>query len=252
MLTQYKTIAELEQRRGQDLAIAKGAYESVLIPPPTQYNNLAIGTKVAFARELGGDYYYFADSGDDRLFFCIADISGKSIAAALFSALLHQSIRNVLEDTLDLTEIVESVNANMYASLPDTMFVTLFCALIDDGSISYVNAGHEPPLFYSRRTNEMHLLQSYVPMPIGILQDLRIEKKSVPFEPGDILLAVTDDVTESEAFRDDPFGTLKNVLEEQTSSNPENIADIVFRKAIPKDRGAPADDIIIACIKKQM
>ena len=149
---QIRLITELEQKRSYDLAIAKEVHGYTFKPFTGKIPGLAIETKIAFASELGGDYIYLADV-DKKLFFCIGDISGKSVAAALYSALLHQNIILALEGNLDLTSIVKKINAQIFEATPENMFITLFFAFVDSDTVSYINAGHEPPLLYSRKQN---------------------------------------------------------------------------------------------------
>ncbi|MBE0447884.1 MAG: serine/threonine-protein phosphatase [Actinobacteria bacterium] len=251
LLTQLRVITEFEQKRSYDIDLAKEIHGSVFTPFPAEYGDLTIGTKLAFARELGGDYYHFSGL-NDRLFFCIADISGKGIAAALFSALLHQNIIDALKHSDDLADIVAVVNSRMHAALPDNMFITLFCSLIRGEAISFINAGHEPPLLYSRQQNSVKLLESRTTLPIGIQPDLRIEPEIEAFNSGDILLAVTDGVTESATFLDSPFKKLETLLRENSDASPQYIADIIYNRANPDGLEQPSDDIIIACIKRQV
>jgi len=250
LIVQLRIIRELEEKRSYDLGIAKDVHKSVFVPFPPSYKNLTIASKVAFARELGGDYYHVATVGD-KLFFCIADISGKSISAALFSAMLHQNITEALEHTGNLTELVARVNAHIYSALSENMFITLFCCLIDDNGISFVNAGHETPLLYSRQVGDIKRLESRMTLPIGIVPDLGIETKTEPFLAGDVLLAFTDGVTDSENFRDKPYERLEAALYANSDSNPQDIINIVYQRTISDNNDIPFDDIVITCIKRR-
>lgn len=249
LVNQFRTITQLEQRRSYDLDIARGLHKSLFTPLPSEYNNLAIGSKLAFARELGGDYYYFK-AIDKKFFFCIADISGKSVAAALFSALLHANIDDALESSTDLASIIAKLNSSMHKTMPENMFVTLFCSYIDGTKLSFVNAGHEPPLLYSKHDNAIKLLESGGTMPIGIQPDLEIQPEHLDFDPGDILLAVTDGVTESKAFREKPFEKLEALLYENLNTNPQTIVDIVYSTAVSNITDHLLDDVIIICVKR--
>lgn len=249
LVNQFRTITQLEQRRSYDLDIARELHKSLFVPLPSGYNNLTIGSKLAFARELGGDYYYFKII-DKKFFFCIADISGKSVAAALFSALLHANLDEALENSTDLISIVKRLNSSMHKTIPENMFVTLFCCYIDDMKLSFVNAGHEPPLLYSKRHHTIKLLESRDKMPVGIQPDLEIQPEHLNFNPGDMLLAVTDGVTESQPFREKPFEKLKDLLYKNLSSDPQSIVETVFVTAIPNSIDHLQDDVIIICIKR--
>lgn len=250
LVKQLGTITRLEEQRNKDIDIAQKVHGSVFASIPGSYGKLSIGSKVAFARELGGDYYYITGV-EGRLFLCLADISGKSIAAALFAALLHQSVTEALEHTTDLTALVERVNSNISSALPEDMFVTMFCALISEDELSYVNAGHPPPLLYLKQEESVKMLQSSHALPIGITPVLKIESAIEPFRPGEILLATTDGITESLAFRERPQEKLEEVLNQNSHAEAQDLANLIFTKAVPGDMKNPLDDIIVICIKQQ-
>ena len=131
------------------------------------------------------------------------------------------------------------------------MFVTMFCALISADELSYVNAGHPPPLLYLRREESAKLLQSSLALPIGIKPDLRIESATEPLRPSEILLATTDGITESPAFRDRPYEKLKEVLSQSADADVQELANVIFSMAVPDNMKNPLDDIIVICVKRQ-
>ncbi|MDI6816387.1 MAG: SpoIIE family protein phosphatase [Actinomycetota bacterium] len=250
LIVQLRVIREFEEKRSYDLEIAQRIHASVFTLFPDRHKDLSIAHKLVFARELGGDYYHIGSVGD-RLFFCIADISGKSVSAALFSAMLHQNIIEALEHTDDLTELVKRVNTHIYSTLSESMFITLFCCLFGDESIDFVNAGHETPLLYSSQTDTIKRLVSKEVLPIGIEPELIIETQSAPFLMGDMFLAFTDGVTDSENFRDMPYERLEDVLYANTHSGPHDIVKIIYQKTVSESKKMPFDDIIIAAIKRE-
>lgn len=250
LVKQLGIITGLEEQRSNDLDMAKKVHGSVLAPIPGSYGKLSIGSKVAFARELGGDYCYITGR-KEGLFLCLADISGKSIAAALFAALLNQSVTEALERTSDITALVERVNSRIGSAIPEDMFITMFCAFINEDKLAYVNAGHPPPLLYLRREGSAKLLQSSHALPIGIKPDLRIESTTEPLRPGEVLLATTDGITESPAFRDRPHEKLKEMLSQSADADVQDLASVIFSRAVPDNMKNPLDDIIVICVKRQ-
>ncbi|MBI5870983.1 MAG: serine/threonine-protein phosphatase [Actinobacteria bacterium] len=250
LVRQLRTISSLEEQRSKDLDLAKKVYGSVFTPIPSSFKDLSIGSKVAFARELGGDYYFIADV-DEQLFICLADISGKSTAAALFAALLNQSVIEALEHTSDLTALVSRVNSHVGSAFPEDMFVTMFCALISEDGLVYVNAGHPPPLLYSKRGGNSKTLISNKPLPLGIDLDLNIAPVNEPFSPGDILLATTDGIIESPAFRDRPYEKLNELLSRNLFAEAQELANQVFEMAVP-ELNSQLDDIIVICVNRNI
>ena len=250
LTVQLRTITNLEDVRSKDLEIAKEVHGSVFKPIPDRYGKLSIGSKVTFARELGGDYCYVAGT-DSGLFLCIADISGKSTAAALFTALLKQSVTESLEHTRDISDLVARVNSSVTPTLPEDMFVTMFCAFFDRDEFAYVNAGHTPPLLYIADKGRITTLESSDTLPLGIRPDLRIESSSASFRPGDILLAITDGVIDSGGFGEKPYDLLEEMLLRNATADAQEITDIIFAKAVPAGVTNPPDDAVVVCVKKR-
>lgn len=250
LVRQLEIISNLEEQRGRDLDLARSVHESVFTPIPGSFGPLSIGSRVAFARELGGDYYY-VNGLDEDLFLCIADISGKSMAAALFAALLDQSVTEALEHTRDLTDLVNRVNSHIGTAFPDDMFVTMFCALISRDALTYINAGAPPPLLYSKQAGSTKTLLSNHVLPVGVDRVLEIETITEQFGPGDILLATTDGITESPAFREKPYELLEELLGGSVDAEARDIAGAIFARAVPESDENPLDDIIVVCVKRQ-
>jgi len=250
LVRQLEIISNLEEQRSWDLDIARSVHESVFTPIPGSFGTLSIGSRVAFARELGGDYYYVNGLGED-LFLCIADISGKSMAAALFAALLDQSVTEALEHTRDLKELVSRVNSNIDTAFPEDMFVTMFCALISGDALTYINAGAPPPLLYSRQAGSMKTLLSSQALPVGIERGLEIATTTEPFGPGDVFVVMTDGITESLAFREKPYEKLEELLDGSMDAEAQEITNAIFSRAVPKSDENPLDDIIVVCVKRR-
>jgi len=246
LLLEYRTIRSLEERRTYEFGLAKEVQKTLFSPPPDRFADLRIAVRLAFAREVGGDYYFFSQLGE-RLFFGIGDISGKGVPAALFSALLKYSLVDSLASGRDLQETVAIVNERMWQALPENMFVTLFCCFIEPESIVFINAGHVPPLLFSRGAIEE--LKTAGTLPIGIKPQLDIQAESRPFLAGNILLAVTDGVTESPLLRDDPVPILQSVLSRHARAGARRISDKVF-EAATQGVESPTDDIVVACVKR--
>jgi phosphoserine phosphatase RsbU/P len=249
VLRQLRTIRELKAASDQDLDLAAGVHESFLTAPATERTDLAIGLRIQFLRVVGGDYYRVADTADG-LFVCIADISGKGVSAALFTAVLDRAVGSALSRTSDVGDILQLVNASMVETLPSDRFVTLFACLVDDSGISYVNAGPEPPLVYHREANRrVTALDDASSVPLGILSENQVVPVRVPFVPGDIVLLVTDGVTESEALREHAHERLVALLKASAPAGAQGVCDAVMA-AVHEDGLWPSDDIAIVAIER--
>ena len=100
------------------------------------------------AREVGGDLYDFSLLEEDRLFFLVGDVSGKGVPAALFMAVAKTLLNRLAERCTDPSLVLTQVNKELCRENESSMFVTLFCGLLDfkTGDLLFSNAGHNPPL----------------------------------------------------------------------------------------------------------
>ena len=153
------------------------------------------------AKGVGGDLYDFFIR-DEKLFFCIGDVSGKGVPASLVMAVTRTLFRNIAAHTSEPKEIVGTMNANISEGNDNNMFVTLFVGVFDlaTGLLRYCNAGHDAP--YIKDT----LLPCDSNLPIGIMSDWSFTKQQTTIAPGTLLFLYTDGLTEAENANHELFG----------------------------------------------
>jgi sigma-B regulation protein RsbU (phosphoserine phosphatase) len=245
--SQLHTIRELESQHAFDLRLARDLHQRMLGKPPDD-ERFEIATRLVYARELGGDYYSF-DLVDGGLLFSVGDISGKGAAASLFTVTLRQSIAEAIAAYSGLAQAVESVDSRLSDAMPDWMFVTTFFGTLDAEGLTYSNAGHVPPLLYRARSHSVIELDESHSPPLGIAAGPRLAPAWVPFEMGDMLLVVTDGVTDSQAIRNDSQA-LRATFVESVALGPEGVADRVRDLALGGE-DVSSDDITVVCIRRR-
>lgn len=162
------------------------------------------------ARAVGGDYYDFIALGQSRLGVALGDIAGKGISAALLMTSLHAMLRShALLGSDDLPTLVSGINRLLYASTDAARYATFFYGVYEADSrrLRYVNAGHIPPILVRPEDapGTFHRLCEGGPV-IGLLPDPTYEPGSVALRPGDVLVIVSDGVSEAENAAGDMFG----------------------------------------------
>ena len=165
------------------------------------------------ARGVGGDYYDFLPLGERRLGIALGDVSGKGLFAGLLMAGLQARLQSIAPlYGADLEKLMGELNKAMHSSTDTNRYSTLFFALYDDAarSLTYVNAGHNPPLLFRRDTSadgvfRERRLESGGTV-VGLLADAQYRKETLALTPGDILLAFTDGVTEARNGAEEEFG----------------------------------------------
>ncbi|MDP2132561.1 MAG: SpoIIE family protein phosphatase [Sulfuritalea sp.] len=154
------------------------------------------------AASVGGDLFdaFFVD--ERHLFFCIGDVSGHGIAAALFMSRTIGLMRVLAMNTLRPDSLLETLNDRLCIGNDTNIFVTLFCGILDatTGELSYSNGGHIPPILVSG--GKAALLEIPRGALIGAMPGMTYSAMQRKLIPGDLLLCYTDGVTEAQ----DPTG----------------------------------------------
>lgn len=230
------TIAEVEQRNAQDLNAAKAIQESALpraFPPFPENKHFDIYASMKTAKEVGGDFYDFFLVDDDKLAFLIADVSGKGIPAALFMMTAKTQLKNFLSAGMTVDEAVNAANHQLCMGNDAGMFVTVFACVLDyeSGLLSYVNAGHNPPLLH--HDGEWDWLRDVSGMPLGLFDGLPYDRFDYQLAAGDTLYLYTDGVTEAMSAEGELFGEdrLLETLECYTGMNARTVS-VGIRRAI--------------------
>ena len=180
----------------QDLSTAHKIQMAMLpktFPPFPERPDIDIYASVTPAREVGGDLYdYFLR--DDRLFFCIGDVSGKGMPAALMMAVMRAMFRSETRRADTAVAIVDTMNRNLSEEYTAGYFVTMFVGILDlrTGHLDYCNAAHEAPILSATA------LPIKPNLPVGALADWEYEGQQAQLKPGDMLFLYTDGLSEAQ------------------------------------------------------
>jgi phosphoserine phosphatase RsbU/P len=194
------------------------------------------------ARQVGGDFYDYFMLSDGRLAFVIADVSDKGLAASLYMAVTRTLLRAAAEGFTSPAKTLEHVNSLLLKNSQDGLFVTTFYGILslDNGTLSYTIAGHNPPIIIRHEQNDIITLEKGG-MAIGALPDISLSDHQIKLNPGDCLVLYTDGVTEAFNLHDQMYGDdrfmrlLGNLIGESASSVLEVLeADLaLFRDGAP-------------------
>jgi phosphoserine phosphatase RsbU/P len=215
------------QRKKYELEIAHEIQESFLpheMPQLAGYDIYAINLP---AREVGGDFYDFIPISEGKIGITIADVSGKSVSAALFMAVSRTVLRAKAMGNSDAAEVIKDANTLIASDSESGMFVTLFYAILDlkKRTMDYVNAGHNPPVMFIRKTGYLECLTTEG-IALGAMDTIEPEEKKINLESGDVIVFYTDGVTEAIDNKGELFGE-ERLYELVKSSNNLSAKDMV-------------------------
>jgi sigma-B regulation protein RsbU (phosphoserine phosphatase) len=222
--------SEDERRRLEsELELSQVVQRALL---PQRVPNIRGVELAAFSRPseiIGGDYFDFFQFRDGSHGLVIADVSGHGVAAGMLMSSLQTALRTMAPEADSPAEILERINRFYIHNIHFTTFVTVFLARFDPSTLTltYVNAGHNPPAVRRRASAEIIWLKPTAPA-IGLAEEFHARMESIGFSDGDSLLLYTDGVTEVLNFSNEQFGQ-------------QRLADLVQQYA---DR--PASDLLQA------
>jgi len=194
----------------RDLEIARDVQRASFPQQTPAIPGLTCASFYQPAHIVGGDYYDFLPLADGTWGIAIGDVSGKGIGAALVMASLQASLRaQALHAPTGIETVMRNVNQLVCESSPEHFFASLFYGEYQPATriLNYVNAGHNPPIVLRRNDDGCEiLLLKPGGVPVGALEGSQYTCKTFQLEIGDVLVAYTDGITESENSVGDPFG----------------------------------------------
>ena len=181
----------------EELKTASVIQRRLLPPAPTGIEGYTLIGANHPCRTVSGDYYDFVVRPDGKLYFVIADVSGKGVTAGLMMAGLQASFRIFCKLDPTPANLVGQLNGALKEILPQSKFVTLFLGRLDTrtGAVEYANAGHTPPLLL-RRDGIEELADT--DLLLGVVTHAVFVNRTLQLDAGDALILFTDGVTEAE------------------------------------------------------
>jgi serine phosphatase RsbU (regulator of sigma subunit)/CHASE2 domain-containing sensor protein len=245
---QRRELREAAARAAGELEAAR-RIQMGLLPDTAVFDaepRFALRALVQPARSVGGDFYDCFKVDERRLFFVVADVSGKGMPAALFMALCKATIKaSVMSSGAEPAAALRRAAQEIARDNPETFFVTVFAAALelDTGELAYCNAGHEPP--YVHGAAGVRRLPTAPRPPVGVPGAYSFTTQSVRLAPGDVLCALTDGVTEAMNERGELYGHER--LERLLAALPPGAAPREINSAVIEDvkrfvGEAPASD----------
>lgn len=230
------------------------AIQTSLLPPgPPAFPGFDIWAETVPAEEVGGDLFDFVEVSPRQLGIAVADASGHGLPAALQARDAIIGLRMGVEEHLRITATVEKLNRVIARSALASKFISLFYGELEpSGNFVFVNAGHTPPILRTGRRVES---LSRGGMVLGPSPDARYERGFATLEPGSILIAYTDGITEAEGPRGGAFGTsrLSRLLRERSWTSARSLVEEVFRRVRTfTGSDVPVDDqTVLAVIRSK-
>ncbi|HKI77122.1 MAG TPA: GAF domain-containing SpoIIE family protein phosphatase [Ignavibacteriaceae bacterium] len=206
------------------------------------------------AKEVGGDYYDFIDLEENHLTFCLGDITGKGMPAAILMANLQASLRGQAISGKPCKECVGLTNDLLFYNTAPNKFATLFYGVIDkvNDEITYVNAGHNNPILISEDNKITR--PDVGGLIIGIAPSVQYEEAKFKLKKNDLLVVFSDGITEAMNLKEEEFDEprLLDLITKNKEKKADELIELIFKEVNDFSKGQPqSDDMTMVIIKKE-
>lgn len=258
-----QTVA-IKERMESELTIGRQIQMNLLtltFPSFPKRKNLDLYATLKPAREVSGDFYDFYFYREHKSFlleanrfcFCVGDVSGKGVPAALFMAVTKILLKSQADQHASPATILSNVNQATSLDNPSCMFVTLFFGVLNllNGELVYTNAGHNAP-YVQRQTGELEQLHDRHGPALGIVEDRVYRESRTMLNAGDLLIVFTDGVTEAMDRRQNLFSEQRFVelLKSKSYSSAQEVIQFTT-DAVDQFQGdaEQADDLTMLSLR---
>ena len=234
-----------------ELHIASDIQMAMLPKEFPHRQDMEIYGSVTPARTVGGDLYDFFIR-DDRLFFCIGDVSGKGVPAAMVMSVTGSLFRTLADGESNPGVIMNALNRSLVSRNDSLMFVTLFIGILEpDGHLTYCNAGHDAPIVVlpDGSTRQLEADSNVV---AGVIPEYTFTQQEATLVPGSTLFLFTDGVTEAENVTHDLFGmdrTFQAAKDAAGSAPEEFVKKVTASVRTFVDGADQSDDLTMVVIR---
>ena len=202
-----------------------------IFPPYPERDDIDIYGSLKPAKDVGGDLFDFYIR-DEKMFFCIGDVSGKGVPASLVMAVTRSLFRNISAHTAEPDQIVAALNEALVDGNETNMFVTAFIGILDlsNGILRYCNAGHDAPLLIGQSVG---LVPCEPNLPLGVVSGKEYTLQELTIEPKTTIFLYTDGLNEAEDINHVQFDIkrVKSLAEELLVEGKNQPAEIVEKMA---------------------
>ena len=216
-----------KERMESELRIASNIQMSMIPNVFPIKEGLDMYASMTTAKEVGGDLYNYLLK-DNKLYFCVGDVSGKGVPASLFMTIATRGFRTLAAMGKSPAEIATRMNLELSENNESGMFVTMFICMFDTklGRLEYCNAGHNPPVIGNADGQFSFLDVEETNAPIGLWPELVFKGETIDYFHNRLLLLYTDGLNEAENRQQEQYGE-NRIVKLITSICTKNTHDIV-------------------------
>ena len=253
-LRRLQTVSAEKERIAGELRVAHDIQQSMIpktFPGFPERDDLELYAQLTPAREVGGDFYDFFIR-DERLYFCVGDVTGKGVPAALLMTVMRALFRTEAGRENTAAAIVQRLHTAMCEEQTEGFFATMFVGVLDltTGMLDYCNAGHERPIAISeKRTTALDNKRN---LPVGAMPDWHYEGQQVQLTAGEMLFLYTDGLNEARDAQERPLSRSRvlSLAGQHGDEMPQRFVELMEQAAHDHAAGIEqSDDITLMALR---
>ena len=225
-LKRLKKVNAEKERIDGELRVASEIQQSMLPQGELCVEGLELKGMLKPARQVGGDLYDYYIR-DEKLFFCIGDVSGKGAAAAMLMGVIHSLFRSASAHENNPAHVMQTINETSCQNNESNMFVTLFIGVLDlpTGLLRYCDAGHDAPFVLHGTTSTLLPVKPH--LPVGVFEDMKYDVQTATILPDSTIFLYTDGLTEAKNTARKQFGIerVKDLMEGFVNESPQEMLE---------------------------
>ena len=260
-LRRLQTVSAEKERIAGELRVAHDIQQSMIpktFPGFPERDDLELYAQLTPAREVGGDFYDFLIR-DERLYFCVGDVTGKGVPAALLMTVMRSLFRTNAGRESEAVSIVQQLNTAMCEEQTDGYFATMFVGVLNltTGMLDYCNAGHERPIVISEKLKVKSekfatALDNKRNLPVGAMPGWQFEGQQVQLTAGEMLFLYTDGLNEARDAHDRPLSRdrVLSLARQHSDETPRHLVELMEAAAHNHAAGIEqSDDITLMALR---
>ena len=225
-LKRLKKVNAEKERIDGELRVASEIQQSMLPQGELCVDGLELKGMLKPARQVGGDLYDYYIR-DEKLFFCIGDVSGKGAAAAMLMGVIHSLFRSASAHENNPARVMQTINETSCQNNESNMFVTLFIGVLDlpTGLLRYCDAGHDAPFVLHGTTSTLLPVKPH--LPVGVFEDMKYDVQTATIQPDSTIFLYTDGLTEAKNTARKQFGIerVKDLMKGFVNESPQEMLE---------------------------
>jgi len=243
----------VRERLETEVQLARQIQKTFLPEELPRFRDWELAARWKTARQVGGDFYDVFDLPNNHLGLFIADVADKGVPAALFMALTRTLVRAAVIENDAPADAMKRVNDLLIPDTRQGMFVTAVYGVLDmnNNELTYVNAGHNPPLWIKADGNIERLTRTAI--ALGVVTGELVAQRTIKLEPGDNILFYTDGLTESFNYEGDFYGEerLTQAILANQCSSANDLISVVEKSLLDFVQDMPAaDDLTMLVLRR--